>query len=132
VASAGNPFSGGSTGISEAESHGSVWWGWPAGKAVQQYVIEGKTIKICFLPDDGGIYCDDGITGTPNGPNISDIVWSQNGVDGDRNKSKRVWARFYESDGEFRYSPDRPVNDSEYNPNIRYQYWWYRLYPASR
>ncbi len=132
-ANVGNPYDGAmSQGVTEAEYKGSVWWGWPAGKPVQQYVIDGKSIKICFIPDGGGISCEYSLSGVPNGPNISDISWSDEVLDGGQKKNKRVWARLYEDTGEIIYSNNRPLNDSEYNPNVRYHYWWYRLYPVRR
>ncbi len=132
VASVSNPYNSSSSGVTEAESKGSVWWGWPAGKPVQQYVIDGKNIRICFIPDGGGLSCEYGITGIPGGPNISDIVWSSEYIDGGQKKSKRIWAWFNEANGEFEFSADRPVNNSEYSPDVRYNYWWYRLYPVGR
>ncbi len=133
LGSASNPNRGDSVGLNEREFNGKYWWDW--GKACMRFVFEDERILFCFITDDGATKSNaPSYVGTPNGPNFEDIVWEVPDIkyanmteswDG-RTMKKRVWARFMDNSGGIFFSMDRPVNGSSYDPDTRYDYWWFR------
>ena len=94
-------------------------------------MFEDERVLICFVADNGYVSKDHpNLIGTPNGPNISDMIWeSPYDVIVEQTLgrgSHRVWAHVNEDNGSITWSPDRPADPSGYDPNVRYGYWLYR------
>jgi tetratricopeptide (TPR) repeat protein len=143
MASVGNYMKGGRTGLtmSELESgKDGLWWSW--GTYRSKYVFKGDKVYICKYayqrldPSAKGGVNGEVVTdlnpdtadliGTPNGPNIDDIIWEyvayydQSGAP--QNK-KQVWAHINQSNGDITFSGNRPPTNPD--RDAVYSYWWY-------
>lgn len=112
-------------GCNESEYNGSNW-----------YSRDDEPHRISF-PEDGTILVTSvwmnqqysKLRGTPKGPSISDIAWELNQGGAGAPVWKPVWVDLPDGLNQIVYSPERydagagrPLDNSLYNPNLRYSY----------
>lgn len=114
-------------GCNESEFYGSNW-----------YSRDDMPHRISF-PEDGTILITytwlnqqySKLRGTPKGPAITDIAWDINltGGSGAAPKWEPAWIELQDGLNQIIYSPERvaagaarPIDNSLYNPNLRYSY----------
>ena len=123
-------------GANEEELKGKVWvYMWPVigtQPADIKYCFDEQSVKIvlnninCTDPDSRKIQ----IKGTPNGPNIKDIIFEFTPAEIQEKwygkGTRQVWAKVNETNGDIQWSVDRPVNSAKYDPTFHYDYTWYK------
>ena len=116
--------SAGNVGLNEKEFHTNNWYNF--GDSCEHYSFEESRVLIYFAGNLGGSSIDHpDLIGTPNGPTLRDIVWEQPQYD-NATKKHQIWARLSEDNGSITWSANRPVNEANYDPNVRYYYWYYK------
>ena len=115
-------------GCNESEFRGQYW-----------YSRGDEMIHRISFPEDGSILVTyiwmnrqySAIRGTPNGPSVKDIAWEINLTSGSDSlpKWKPVWVDLSDGLSRLTYSPERvsagaarPIDNSLYNPSLRYSY----------
>jgi hypothetical protein len=61
--------------------------------------------------------------GTPTGPSVSDIRWAE--INSRTGARVQAWGRLTSDGGSLTIS-DRPLDDKNFNPTVRYRYWMFK------
>ena len=104
-------------GCTEAEVRGAYWTLHTTPEEVR-YRFELNAADNTFLLRNlaGG---EPVLVGTPQGGSVQEVEWIYRSASG----TQRVWVHFTADGSGFSYSLDRPLDESRFDPNIRYQYY---------
>ena len=107
-------------GCNETELKGGHW------SKLGNYKLIVQRARVLLSDDDAAFVS---YVGTPTGPNLSDIRWDRfwppvrTDTITNRRGGGEAWGRVSPDGSRVLLSNDRPLDDRDYNPRIRYHYW---------
>ncbi len=102
-------------GCNEAEYGGSYWYQNNKDYVYISFPSDGNIVFICSF------FNTPWLRGTPKGANIEDIFWEAS-PSGQNPQWKPVWVKLINGLDNIIYSLERPIDDSQYSPYMRYDY----------
>jgi hypothetical protein len=107
-------------GCNETELKGGHW------SKLGNYKLIVQRAQVLLSDDDAAFVS---YVGTPTGPNLSDIRWDRfwppvrTDTIANRRGGGEAWGRVSPDGSRVLLSNDRPLDDRDYNPRMRYHYW---------
>jgi hypothetical protein len=107
-------------GCNETELKGGHW------SKLGNYKLIVQRGQVLLSDDDAAFVS---YVGTPTGPNLSDVRWDRfwppirTDTIANRRGGGEAWARVSPDGSRVLLSNDRPLDDRDYNPRMRYHYW---------